>query len=170
MNGVSGFISLDLSYGEIMEEIVELFLEHCHCKSVFTGGAGGYISGQTTEERPSIGDRVVIKKSMNEQGEIAEVGNAASAVHLQIPSIFLKTYEWLADAQKRGSSVDVETFYILRAIMHHNEKHSNAPVKADCGFFVSDYVGEQALREYSKVYQKYSQFLAKFLQDVLSMV
>jgi hypothetical protein len=105
-----------------------------------------------------------ILKSMNDRGEIVSLGECDSPVHLQIASIFLETYDWLSKASLRGKSVDVETFYILRAIQKHNDKNSDAKIEADCGYFVSDYVGEQPLREYSKVFQRYNAALSHFLE------
>jgi len=77
INEIHGFISLDLIYGEIMEDITRLFLENCHCKYVFTGGAGGYISKDCNSPKPEIGSRISITRSMNEQGEIATLGHHA---------------------------------------------------------------------------------------------
>jgi hypothetical protein len=175
-NDVYGFISLHLNYGEIMEYITTLFLEQCNCKQVFTGSAGGYISHTQDEIRPTIGSRMSIITSVNEKGEVATVsGNVLYSekdhifsTHLQIPSIFLETYDWLHEARKRGSSVDVETFYIIRAIQNYNIKNPTTPVKADCGYFVSDYVGEKPLREYSRVFQHYPEVLSQFLNASLS--
>lgn len=173
---IHGFISLNLNYGEITEYIIKLLLENCNCKHVFTGGAGGYILSQPDEQKPPIGTRVAITRSMNEHGEIAKlneintflgVNHYLSAMHLQIPSIFLETYEWLDHAKQRGQSVDVETFYIIRAIQNYNKTNPSMAVKGDCGFFVSDYVGEQPLREYSKVYQKYAEVLSRFFHHIL---
>jgi hypothetical protein len=174
VNGIHGFISLNLNYGEITEEIIRLFLNHCECKYVFTGGAGGYIPHEENETKPAIGTRIAITRSMNEQGEIVTLGkivqeNEASAMHLQIPSIFLETYEWLEGAKQRGTSVDVETFYIIRAIHNYNLENPLTPVEADCGYFVSDYVGEQALREYSRVYREYPSILSEFLRKCFSL-
>lgn len=174
INEIHGFISLDLVYGEIMEDITRLFLENCHCKYVFTGGAGGYISKDCNSLKPEIGSRISIIRSMNGQGEIATLGHHALqsssgqdlfSMHLQIPSIFLETFEWLEKAKYLGSSIDVETFYMIRAIKDYNNQNTVIPVKADCGCFVSDYVGEQPLRDYSKVYQHYPAVLSVFLRN-----
>lgn len=173
---IHGFISLHLNYGEITEEVVKLFLEYCNCSHVFTGGAGGYISNDFSEEKPPIGSRIGITKSMNEKDEIVAIESSVktlvtqtiSKTHLQIPSIFLETYKWLEKAKTRGSSVDVETFYIIRAIQKYNFNHPLNKVTADCGYFVSDYVGEQPLREYSKVYQQYPRVLSEFLKQTIA--
>ena len=175
LNNIDGFISLNLNYGEIMEAIVSLLLESAGCKYIFTGGAGGYIPrGQ--EGRPAIGSRLMIRQSMNPRGELAKIESKnllctidqkLSDLHLQIPSIFLETYDWLEKAKQYGTSIDVETFYIIRAIQNYNAKKPDAPVKANCGYFVSDYVGEEPLREYSKVYQHYETVLSHFLNAVI---
>lgn len=173
MNGVHGVLSLHLNYGEITEKVVKQILKICHCKYVFTGGAGGYLSQPSQEQRPEIGSRVAITKSMNEKGEVAwlneeeSLSQKSDTVHLQISSIFLETYEWLEKARKRGSSVDVETFYIIRAVQEYNKQHPHVQIQADCGYFVSDYVGERPLRDYSKVYEKYSEVLSGFLARTL---
>lgn len=173
-NGVDGFISLHLNYGEITEEIIRLLLENCNCRSVFTGGAGGFIPSFPDENKPKIGTRIPITKSMNDAGEIVcceevdkfnSFSTTGTPVHLQISSIFLETYEWLEKAKQRGKSVDVETFYIIRAIQTYNAKNPTNKVIADCGYFVSDYVGEQPLREYSHVYQGYQEALTSFLRE-----
>lgn len=171
---IYGFISLHLNYGEITEEIIRLILEKCQCKYVFTGGAGGYIPSLEEECRPDIGSRLSIKHSMNEKSEIVTLEeNAAdfedrSKLHLQISSIFLETYNWLEKARQIGCSVDVETFYVIRAIANYNAKHSSEKIKADCGCFISDYIGEKPLRDYSKVYERYDEILNNFLQNALS--
>lgn len=169
VNDICGFISLNLNYGEIMEDITALFLENCNCKYVFTGGAGGFISNANNEQKPDIGSRISITQSMNEQGEIAKLDQKSVAMHLQIPSIFLETYDWLAKARQRGSSVDVETFYVIRAIQNYNSKNLSNKVSANCGYFVSDYVGEEPLRDYSNVYKNYPMILAQFLRECLKM-
>lgn len=156
---ITGIISLNLNYGEIMEEITTQLLEQAQCIAVFSGGAGGYLSH---DSKPAIGTRVSVTQCLNEQGELVSVGRKTDPVHLQIPSIFLETYEWLENAKKRGSSVDVETFYILRAIRNYTRQGHK--VLADCGCFISDYVGEQPLRDYSKVFEEYETALTNFLQ------
>ena len=164
-NGIHGYLSLHLNYGEITEKITKLLLKHCHCKHVFTGGAGGYISNDSLAVKPPIGSRISIKQSMNEAGEIVScsISRTSERMHLQISSIFLETFEWLEKAKIRGSSVDVETFYIIRAIQKYNQKHPQETVDADCGYFVSDYVGEEPLRDYSKVHHGYEIALCHFL-------
>ena len=177
VNNINGLISLHLSYGEIMEKIIEELLNRCNCKYVFTGGAGGYIPSKSYEQKPPIGSYITITKSMNEHGQVASLDRInsvnmlslyTSPMHLQIPSIFFETYEWLEAARRRGNSVDVETFYIIRAIQDYNAKHPQDQIKAACGYFLSDYVGEQPLREYSKVYLKYKEILSEFLQNTLT--
>jgi hypothetical protein len=76
----------------------------------------------------------------------------------------METFAWLNQAQKIGSSVDVETFYILRAIRDFNKKHPHRSVQAHCGYFVSDYVGKQPLRDYSLVYKCYPEVLINFFE------
>jgi bacterioferritin (cytochrome b1) len=177
LNGIHGCVSLHLNYGEITQKIVSKILELCKSKFVFTGGAGGYISNDTQTSKPEIGTRISITKSMNENGEVANLIDEDSqlsntrepaSTHLQIASIFLETYKWLEKARNKGSSVDVETFYIIRAIQDYNKKNPSAKIQADCGYFVSDYVGEQPLREYSKVYEKYQEILSVFLTKTMT--
>jgi hypothetical protein len=171
LKGVHGFISLDLNYGEITEEVVRLLLEDFNCRYIFSGGAGGFISLKPGQDKPEIGSRISINQSMNEEGEVVFLskdqilsGELSQGMHLQVASIFLETYDWLEKARKRGgTSVDVETFYIMRAIQKHSAEHPEHMIKADCGFFVSDYVGDKPLREYSKVYQNYGRVLSDFL-------
>ncbi len=171
INGIHGFISLDLNYGEITEDIVALLLKQCHCTHVFTGGAGGYISKNQQGEKPPIGKRISITKCTNDLGEVVSVDSLESEpMHLQVSSIFLETFEWLEKAKKRGSSVDVETFYILKAIQDYRTNTIGETVTADCGCFVSDYVGEKALREYSKVYHHYEEALSKFLENSVNVL
>ncbi len=178
LNDIHGFISLHLNYGEIVEEIIKLLLKNCKCKYVFSGGAGGYISSNGCKQKPSIGDRIKITQSMNELGETVALqqnldlqsihDTTTSTMHLHIASIFLETYEWLKIAQQHGNSVDVETFYIIRAIQNYNLNNPDNLIKADCGYFVSDYVGEKPLREYSNVYKKYPDILSVFLKKCYS--
>lgn len=110
---------------------------------------------------------------MNEDSEIVRleeyVPSQAERLHLQVPSIFIETYDWLKKKKKIGSSVDVETFYIMRAIQHYKKQNPHSTITAHCGYFVSDYVGEQPLREYSKVYLKYQEVLADFLNSILKL-
>lgn len=168
-NNISGFISLDLNYGEITEIITQSLLSQCNCTHVFTGSAGGYIPHDPIEEKPSIGIRIPVLHCINEKGETTtlNIDDKKSRFHLQISSIFLETYQWLEKAKQYGSSVDVETFYIMRAIQKYNEQHPINPVQADCGYFVSDYVGEKPLREYSNVYKDYDQILSDYLDKIL---
>jgi len=177
LNDVHGVISLNLNYGDITESIVSLLIEHANCRYVFTGGAGGYIPNSNTEGNlPPIGSRIKITQSMNEKGEVVRLGineldyakkRETSSMHLQISSLFFETYEWLLEAQERGTSIDVETFYIIRAIEKYNANNQNDPVVADCGCFVSDYVGMKPLREYSEVYTKYNEALTNFFDRIL---
>jgi hypothetical protein len=168
VNGISRFIILDLAYGEIMEPMIEQILEHFSCSHVFSGSAGGFISSDDKEPFPEIGEWIPITKSMHYSGEIVSLTlEAETKTHLQIPSVFLETYEWLSDARTKGASVDVETFYILRAIDRHNQREPRS-VQAHCGYFVSDYLGKKPLRSYSQVYAKYPAVLSSFLDQVLS--
>ncbi len=166
---VHGFISLDLNYGEVMEPIVSQLLDRCGCRYVFTGSAGGFIPRESDEERPSIGTRVRVVRSMNESGEVVTLDDdfdlPVSKMHLQIPSIFMETYSWLDAAKQRGTSVDVETFYMMRAIRDYNLTNPPKQVTANCGYFVSDYVGEKPLREYTNVYRSYPEILSQFINE-----
>lgn len=170
-----GIISLNLNYGEITEHIVSSFLLQFNCKHVFSGSAGGYLPLDSDRFRPEIGSRISIEKCMNEELQVSDLGPAAmfpyanSETHLQVPSIFLETYEWLEQAKQRGRSVDIETFYIVRAIQEFNRKNPNQLVMADCGYFVSDYVGEKPLREYSKVFVNYAETLKRFINEALDI-
>lgn len=175
INGIKGVITLNLNYGEISEKIVRQILEQYNIKYVFSGGAAGYISAGDDREKPEIGSRIPVAKSMNEGNEVVTLSKSelvfgldidSEATHLQIPSIFLETYDWLYEARKRGSSVDVETFYIVRAIRQYNIEHPDQKVKADCGCFISDFVGEQPLREYSSTYRRYPEVLTRFLNAI----
>jgi hypothetical protein len=86
-----------------------------------------------------------------------------ATTHLHIPTIFFETYRWLEAVKGIGSTVDIETFYILKAI-----KLANKDIKKiDCGIFVSDYVGQQPLRDYSHVYDSYEFTLKEFLSQVV---
>lgn len=149
------------------------------CSHLFSGSAGGYIPTADDKNIPAIGSRVSISKAINQSGEVVSIdGNntihagsdVASFMHLQVPSIFIETYKWLENERNRGSSVDVETFYILRAIQSYNKKKPSCPVIADCGYFVSDVVGEKPLRNYSNVYQHYSDVLSEFLRKSLVLI
>ncbi|MEC7838724.1 MAG: hypothetical protein VX777_01645 [Chlamydiota bacterium] len=164
-SGVSGIIVLHLNYGEIVERIISRLLQETCCPYIFSGGACGYIRGDKSNAHVQIGSRISVTKSINEEGEIVCLGSDTESVHLQVPSIFLETYQWLEKAKTRGSSVDIETFYILRAIQNHH-KNNGYPVECDLGCFVSDFVGEVPLREYSKVYVEYQSVLGKFLGRV----
>ncbi len=169
-NGIHGIISLNLNYGEITEKIVTILLEKYHCSHVFTGGAGGYISQDPHKDKPLIGSYIPITQCMNEKDEITGLDvTPHQDIHLQIPSIFLETYDWLKRAKLRGTSVDVETFYIMRAIQNYNVTHPHSKIDASCGYFVSDYVGEKPLREYSKVYSQYDGVLSKFMHHCLQL-
>ena len=157
-----GIICLHLNYCNIMETIVNEFVEEFNCTHVFSGGACGFIP--TTDYHPEIGSRISITKSMSYNGEIIEIA-PNNNLHLQIPSIFLETYEWFETVKKIPTScltIDVETFYILRAL----QKYQNIII--DCGCFVSDYVGEQPLIEYSRVFVNYESSLSKFLDNIIN--
>lgn len=174
-NSQRGIISLNLNYGEITEHIVSSFLSQFNCKHVFTGSAGGYLPTVSEDSRPEIGSRITITRCMNEDQAISDLGNAAmfpddlAQTHLQVPSIFLETYDWLEQAKTRGRSVDIETFYIVKAIQDFNNRKPEHMVKGDCGYFVSDYVGEKPLREYSKVFVNYADTLERFIDAALEL-
>jgi hypothetical protein len=160
---------LDLVYGEIMETIVKRLLDTFSFSSIFSSSAGGYIDNGT-KPLPQIGDWISIKKSMNMAGEIAALTpEKTEDIHLQIPSIFMETFAWLDQARKIGSSVDVETFYILRAISDFNENHPQSLLHAHCGYFVSDYVGKKPLRDYSLVYKRYPEVLGNFFEKQIEL-
>ncbi len=170
INSISGIISLDLNYGEITEKIITSFLKDFYCTYIFTGGAGGYIPEKSLLN-PPIGSYIPISRCMNEQGEIVSIEEQSppkeERLHLQIASIFLETYKWLESKRKIASSVDVETFYIMRAIQHYKKANPNLNITTHCGYFVSDYVGEKPLREYTKVYLNYKEVLGNFLRTTL---
>jgi hypothetical protein len=175
INGIGGFLSLNLNYGEIMEEIVHQILENCHCAALFTGSAGGYIPS-TQACLPQIGDRITFTSSLHENGKEVDLANQgdltsiSSSLHLHVPSIFVETYEWLEQAKtKKGSTVDVETFYIMRAVQNYKNQYPQAKIKVDFGCFISDYVGLAPLRDYSHVYQNYPTILMHFLKEALSL-
>ena len=171
-NGTIGIITLNLNlnlnYGEITEEVVKLFLENCNCSHVFIEGAAGYLSTLFP-----IGTRITISKARNVEGEIVQVepwfkDDNISPMHLHVPTIFIETYNWLKEAKEYRTSVDIETFYILRAIQNHKIKIKiKIKIKADCGLFISDHVGEKSLREYSNVFKEYSHVLTRFLRRIL---
>lgn len=168
INGISHFIVADLVYGEIIEPIVEQLLDRFSCSDLFSGSAGGFIPFDEKEPFPEIGDWIRVTKSMHYSGEIVSLNSESGVTtHLQIPSIFLETYDWLEDARTKGASVDVEIFYILRAIHKHNQQ-SFQPVEAHCGYFVSDYLGKKPLRSFAKVYAQYPAVLSNFLAQVLN--
>ncbi|MCB1135557.1 MAG: hypothetical protein KDK78_04745, partial [Chlamydiia bacterium] len=173
-NGIRGIIALDQQYGEIMETIVAECIEKCACRTVFCGGAGGYIPGEEDVHRPPIGSRIAVRRCMHPDGEtvyldhdLNQSSSLESAMHLHVPSIFCETFDWLEDARDQGSSVDIELFHILKAISSHNERHAEDPVAGDLGYFVSDYVGEKPLREYSGVFDNYAQAIRSFLNTIL---
>ncbi|CAH6419901.1 Hypothetical protein HVR_LOCUS977 [uncultured virus] len=171
---ITGIISLHLNYGDIMEEITYSLLKDFNCTHVFTGSACGFIP--TSDYRPEIGTRISVVRSINGLGEIVDLRDESEIIidelqpiHLQIPSIFMETYEWLEIVKQikcSSLSVDVETFYIMRAIRNYKLQHSKH-ITVDCRCFVSDYVGEAPLRDYSKVFIHYETVLGQFLEKNL---
>ncbi len=167
-NNIQGFITLDLNYGEIVESILLKILSKSCIPYIFSGGACGYIPQDTNKKMPEIGTRISVMKSMNEAGEFVSSTDDCKTVHLQVPSIFIETYKWLESAKKRGSTVDIETFYMLRALQTH-KSNGLYPIVSDLGCFVSDWVGEKPLREYSNVFKYYPIVLGEFL-DRISLI
>ncbi len=137
-----------------------------NCKHIFSGGAGGYVpSTQEIVENnlPPIGTRIPITSCISNDKKInLSNKDENKRHHLHVITIFQETYKWLNMVRAYGQTVDIETFYILKAITDAGIYI----VKVDCGIFVSDYVGSQALRSYNKVYSQYDAALLKFLENV----
>jgi len=85
-----------------------------------------------------------------------------------VPTIFIETFDWLKKAKALGGmTVDVETFYILRAIKKYQEANFHKKLYIDIGVFISDYVGKKPLRSYENVFARYPLALQKFISNVL---
>ncbi len=171
---VDGFLCLDLPYGEIIKDALSSLLERFRCGYLFSGGAAGYVGGMGQKDCPKIGDRVSIAQVMHSDGMVAKLHacdlmfprDKVRGMHLHVATIFQETFAWLERAKLTGSSVDVETFYIVQAIQDYNKKNPKIKVRADCGCFISDYVGERPLREYAQAYTKYEESFCRFLRDI----
>ncbi len=164
-----GFIVLNLNYGEICEHEVASILEKFNCIGIFTGSAAGFISHDESKPKPPIGDRVAIQSARHHLGETISLDSKGSELHLHVPSIFVETFDWLEKAKKMGATtVDVETFYIVKALTKYLKDHPDAKIHSDIGVFISDYVGQKPLRNYQGVFDKYPILLNDFVQKVLA--
>lgn len=163
-----GFIILNLNYGEICEEQISMILERFNCIGIFSGSAAGYIPKESQEQLPEIGDRIAVHSARHHSGEIVTLNEENRNLHLHVPTIFLETFNWLKNAKELGAtSVDVETFYILRAVQRYQKTNPLAKLHTDLGVFISDYVGKKPLRSYNDVFAKYPVVLQNFIDEVL---
>ncbi|STX50908.1 Uncharacterised protein [Legionella busanensis] len=163
-----GFIVLNLNYGEICEEQISIILEKFNCIGVFSGSAAGYIPKVSAEKLPEIGDRIAIRSAKHYSGELVKLDENNTNLHLHVPTIFVETFNWLKEAKDlKASTVDVETFYILRAVQRYKQANPLAKLHTDIGVFISDYVGEKPLRSYHNVFAQYPLILQNFVEQVL---
>jgi hypothetical protein len=162
-------------YGDTMEFILNSILKRIHCSFLFSGGAGGFIplTTQSREERPPIGTFIHVNKTIFPNKEVVEVPENGSLEdlstwvdprpHLHISGVLLETYRWLDQWRDIGSTVDIETGHILRAVAKHNLANPNNTIFTVCGIFVSDYVGAEPLRSYKSVYDQHDTVVENFL-------
>jgi hypothetical protein len=163
-----GFIVLNLNYGEICEEQVAFILEKFNCIGIFSGSASGYIPKAAEEKLPNIGDRIPVHAAKHHSGEMVLLDKQAKNLHLHVPTIFVETFKWLEQAKALGATtVDVETFYLLRAIQRFQKTHPESTLHTDIGVFISDYVGIKPLRAYKNVFAHYPLLLQNFVTQVL---
>lgn len=163
-----GFIILNLNYGEICEEQISTILERFNCIGVYSGSAAGYIPTVAEEKFPDIGTRIPVHSARHHSGEVVLFDKLNKNQHLHVPTIFVETDNWLKKAKESGATtVDVETFYILRAIQHYQKANPHLKLQTDIGVFISDYVGEKPLRSYDRVFSQYPLALQNFVKQVL---
>ncbi len=163
-----GFIVLNLNYGEICEEQIAIILEKFNCIGIFTGSAAGYIPQPEDEKLPAIGERVSVHFARHHSGEIVELDKQYKTLHLHVPTIFFETFKWFEQAKALGAAtVDVETFYILRAVQRFRKVNPHLTLHVDIGVFISDYIGKKPLRSYNNVFARYPELLQSFVQQVL---
>lgn len=162
-----GFILLNLNYGEICEEQISIILEKFNCIGIFSGSAAGYISNDQ-ENLPEIGTRIAVGSAKHYSGEQVTFNQNNTNLHLQVPTIFVETFNWLKNAKALGANtVDVETFYILKALQKYQKANPDAKLHTDIGVFISDYVGKKPLRSYHHVFSQYPLVLQNFVEKVL---
>lgn len=163
-----GFIVLNLNYGEICEEQVAFILEKFNCIGIFSGSAAGYIPQSEEEKLPAIGDRMLVHSARHHSGEVVARDKQYQKLHLHVPTIFVETFKWLEQAKKLGATtVDVETFYILRAVQRFQQMNPHIKLHIDIGVFISDYIGKKPLRSYNNVFARYPELLQDFIKEVL---
>jgi hypothetical protein len=134
----------------------------------FSGSAAGYIPSMLRDTLPEIGARIPVQRSRHYSGEQVSLGASSDNIHLHVPTIFVETFSWLAKEKEKGAStVDVETFYILKAIQNHLKTNPDTNLHIDLGVFISDYVGEKPLRSYNNVFGQYPEVLQSFVKQVL---
>lgn len=162
-----GFIVLNLNYGEICEDQITMILEKFNCIGIFSGSAAGYIPSNNAR-LPNIGERINVYSARHHFGELISLDKKNENLHLHVPTIFVETFNWLKNAKSLGAStVDVETFYILKAIQKFQSTNSQKKLHIDIGVFISDYVGKKPLRSYDKVFSQYPLILQNFVSKVL---
>lgn len=163
-----GFIVLNLNYGEICEEQISIILEKFNCIGIFSGSAAGYIPKDEQEELPEIGSRVAVGSAKHSLGELVVLDKQNTNLHLHVPTIFVETFDWLKNAIALGANtVDVETFYILRAVQKYQQTNPHAKIETDIGVFIADYIGKKPLRSYYNVFAQYPLVLQNFITQVL---
>lgn len=163
-----GFIVLNLNYGEICEVQISTIFEKFNCIGIFSGSAAGYIPVDGQNTLPEIGDRLTIHSARHYSGEVVSTDRKDRNLHLQVPTIFVETFKWLEQAREAGgTTVDVETFYILRAVYKYLQENPSTTIHTDIGVFISDYVGEKPLRSYRTVFAQYPEILQNFVKKML---
>jgi hypothetical protein len=163
-----GFIILNLNYGEICEAQISAILEKFNCIGVFSGSAAGFIPNEPLGQLPAIGERIAVQTARHHSGEVVSMDPKSTNLHMQVPTIFFETFNWLNDVKNlRATTVDVETFYILRAIYKYQKVNPQEKIHQDIGVFISDYVGEKPLRSYTDVFAKYPLALQSFVDQIL---
>jgi len=161
-NQTTNYFVVNLVYGDAMLTIVSQLLQRYNFQYIFSAGAGGFLPSDT-RINPPIGTHVKVTQCANSYGELVKLLDCNHEhMHLHIPTLFFETYRWLLTTKDIGSTIDIETFYIIKAIQQSNKKYK----VVDCGIFVSDHIGQRPLRSYNHVYDQYETVLSKFLSTV----
>lgn len=161
--GKGGIIALRMPNGDLAYDAMSTLLD-AGAKNVIMVGVGGALD----QKEGKIGSYHKITQSSYE-GETVSVSEDA-IMPLMTENVDLKTKrrnvtvdtplqeteEWKLEAEQSASSVDVETYHILRAFHDFSEsrkkssskeEESEEPVRVIPGLFISDIVGVQSLNE-----------------------
>ncbi|MCC5832895.1 MAG: hypothetical protein JJU12_07630 [Chlamydiales bacterium] len=147
--GRGGIIALRMPNGDLAYEAMRALL-NAGAENVVMVGAGGALnkdeggvgSFHFITESSYEGKQVSIKRESIMPIQVEEIDWKNPKRNVTVDTPLQETIEWKKQAEKEASSVDVETYHILRALDEHKQ-----PIQIVPGLFISDVVGVESLNE-----------------------